>query len=230
MYNFVTNREYTGKNVDILMASGKGEEFAGFHQGKKFFGVKGTDLKGMKAAAVVQFVVKTKKADGDESKSIRYKSVFAKSDFEAAIARNRVLNPDRKVETISEQGLTSTLFGVILYLYLMRKVFMKDSDRYGDYRTGQNVVFKYVPDFSAPIMIEGVIKNIVTNGSGKKLEYFEVEAIKSKLMHFISSDEIYATVERGQKSYWSSSELGVFGTHCIDFYTYGYGSKLLGLL
>ena len=72
---------------------------------------------------------------------------------------------------------------------------MKDSDRYGDYRTGQNVVFKYVPDFSAPIMIEGVIKNIVTNGSGKKLEYFEVEAIKSKLMHFISSDEIYATVE-----------------------------------
>ena len=34
MYNFVTNREYTGKNVDILMASGKGEEFAGFHQGR----------------------------------------------------------------------------------------------------------------------------------------------------------------------------------------------------
>ena len=46
--------------------------------------------------------MKTKKADGDESKSIRYKSVFAKSDFENAIARNRVLNPDRKVETISE--------------------------------------------------------------------------------------------------------------------------------
>ena len=74
---------------------------------------------------------------------------------------------------------------------------MKDSDRYGDYRTGQNVVFKYVPDFSSPIMIEGIIRNIVTNGSGKKLEYFEVEAIKSKLMHFITSDEIYATVERG---------------------------------
>ena len=30
MYNFVTNREYTGKNVDILMASGKGEESLGF--------------------------------------------------------------------------------------------------------------------------------------------------------------------------------------------------------
>ena len=217
MFNFVTNREYTGKNVDILMASGKGEEFAGFHQGKKFFGVKGTDLKGMKAAASVQFIVQTTKANGDESKSIRYKSVFAKSDFENAIAQNRVLNPDRKVETISEQGLTSTLFGVILYLYLMRKVFMKDSDRYGDYRTGQNVVFKYVPDYSSPLMLEGVIKNIVTNGSGKRLEYLEVEAIKSKLMHFIRSDEIYATVERGQKSYWSSSELGVFGTHCIDF-------------
>ena len=34
MFNFVTNREYTGKNVDILMASGKGVEFAGFLHGK----------------------------------------------------------------------------------------------------------------------------------------------------------------------------------------------------
>ena len=102
MINFVTNREYTVMNYDTLARLSKGSEFAGFHQGKKFFGVKGTDLKGMKAAASVQFIVKTKNADGDESKSIRYKSVFAKSDFEAAIARNRVLNPDRKVETISE--------------------------------------------------------------------------------------------------------------------------------
>ena len=86
---------------------------------------------------------------------------------------------------------------------------MKDSDRYGDYRTGQNVVFKYVPDFSAPIMIEGVIKNIVTNGSGKKLEYFEVEAIKSKLMHYISSDEIYATVDRLEVL------LELFGVRCF---------------
>ena len=68
---------------------------------------------------------------------------------------------------------------------------MKDSDRFNQYRTGMNVVFKYVPDFSSPIMIEGVI-----NGSGKKLEYIEVEALKSKLMHFITGDEIYATVER----------------------------------
>ena len=83
MINFVTNREYSGKNVDILMASGKGSEFAGFHQGKKFFGVTGNQLKGMKAAAVVQFVVE--KSEGKESKSIRYKSVFAKSDFENAL-------------------------------------------------------------------------------------------------------------------------------------------------
>ena len=102
MFNFVTNREYTVMNYDTLARLSKGSEFAGFHQGKKFFGVKGTDLKGMKAAASVQFIVKTKNADGDESKSIRYKSVFAKSDFENAIAKNRVLNPDRKVETISE--------------------------------------------------------------------------------------------------------------------------------
>lgn len=89
MINFVTNREYNGKNVDILMASGKGSEFAGFHQGKKFFGVTGQQLKGMKAAAVVQFVVNKKNADGEEKKSIRYKSVFAKSDFENAINNNK---------------------------------------------------------------------------------------------------------------------------------------------
>ena len=89
MKNFVTNREYSGKNVDILMASGKGEEFAGFHQGKKFFGVTGQQLKGMKAAAVVQFVVEKKDSEGKNSKSIRYKSVFAKSDFESAIKNNK---------------------------------------------------------------------------------------------------------------------------------------------
>ena len=89
MINFVTNREYSGKNIDILMASGKGSEFAGFHQGKKFFGVTGNQLKGMKAAAVVQFVVEKKDSEGKESKSIRYKSVFAKSDFENAIKNNK---------------------------------------------------------------------------------------------------------------------------------------------
>ena len=61
MFNFVTNREYTGQNFAVLEASGKGEEFAGFHQGKKFFGVKGTDLKGIKAAAAVMFVVKKRR-------------------------------------------------------------------------------------------------------------------------------------------------------------------------
>ena len=65
---------------------------------------------------------------------------------------------------------------------------MKDSDRFEQYRTGMNVLFKYVPDFSSPLMIEGVIKNIVTNSTGKRLEYLEVEAVKSKLMHFISND------------------------------------------
>ena len=103
MINFVTNREYSGKNVDILMASGKGSEFAGFHQGKKFFGVTGNQLKGMKAAAVVQFVVEKKDSEGKNSKSIRYKSVFAKSDFESAIARNKsVLNPNRIVKSSDE--------------------------------------------------------------------------------------------------------------------------------
>ena len=74
---------------------------------------------------------------------------------------------------------------------------MKDSDRFEQYRTGMNVLFKYVPDFSAPLMIEGVIKNIVTNSTGKRLEYLEVEAVKSKLMHFISNDEVYSTIEHG---------------------------------
>ena len=74
---------------------------------------------------------------------------------------------------------------------------MKDSDRFEQYRTGMNVLFKYVPDFSSPLMIEGVIKNIVTNSTGKRLEYLEVEAGKSKLMHFISNDEVYSTIEYG---------------------------------
>ena len=74
---------------------------------------------------------------------------------------------------------------------------MKDSDRFEQYRTGMNVLFKYVPDFSSPLMIEGVIKNIVTNSTGKRLEYLEVEAVKSKLMHFISNDEVYSTIEFG---------------------------------
>ena len=74
---------------------------------------------------------------------------------------------------------------------------MKDSDRFEQYRTGMNVLFKYVPDFSAPLMIEGVIKNIVTNSTGKRLEYLEVEAVKSQLMHFISNDEVYSTIEYG---------------------------------
>ena len=74
---------------------------------------------------------------------------------------------------------------------------MKDSDRFEQYRTGMNVLFKYVPDFSAPLIIEGVIKNIVTNSTGKRLEYLEVEAVKSKLMHFISNDEVYSTIEYG---------------------------------
>ena len=74
---------------------------------------------------------------------------------------------------------------------------MKDSDRFEQYRTGMNVLFKYVPDFSSPLMIEGVIKNIVTNSTGKRLEYLEVEAVKSKLMHFIRNDEVYSTIEYG---------------------------------
>ena len=74
---------------------------------------------------------------------------------------------------------------------------MKDSDRFEQYRTGMNVLFKYVPDLSSPLMIEGVIKNIVTNSTGKRLEYLEVEAVKSKLMHFISNDEVYSTIEYG---------------------------------
>ena len=102
MYNFVTNREYTGKNVDILMASGKGEEFAGFHQGKKFFGVKGTDLKGMKAAASVQFIVRTKNADGDEKKSIGISLCSQSRTLRLRLLRIEFLTQIGKVETISE--------------------------------------------------------------------------------------------------------------------------------
>ena len=38
---------------------------------------------------------------------------------------------------------------------------MKDSDRFEQYRTGMNVLFKYVPDFSSPLMIEGVMMKFI---------------------------------------------------------------------
>ena len=88
MINFVTKREYSGKNVDILMASGKGSEFAGFHQGKKFFNVTGKDLKGLKKAATLMMVVEKEDSNGDKKKSMRYFPVFKYESFLEAIKNN----------------------------------------------------------------------------------------------------------------------------------------------
>jgi len=89
--NFTTNRDYTGQNVDLLMASGydEGDTFAGFHQGRKFFNVKGTELKGMKKAATLIMVVVKEDSEGNKRKSMRYFPVFSYQEFERVISTNK---------------------------------------------------------------------------------------------------------------------------------------------
>ena len=89
--NFTTNRDYTGQNVDMLMASGydEGDKFAGFHQGRKFFGVNGSQLKGLKKAATLTMVVEKEDSNGDKKKSMRYFPVFSYEEFQKTINANK---------------------------------------------------------------------------------------------------------------------------------------------
>ena len=66
MYNFSTGNEFTGKNLGILLESGK-----------KLKGIK-------KAATLVRFVKQIDKVTGKEEKKPRYYSVF---DIEEVLQR-----------------------------------------------------------------------------------------------------------------------------------------------
>ena len=50
MINYLTKKEYTGQNIDILMASGyqEGDSFLTFKQALKLDGVTGQTMKGLK--------------------------------------------------------------------------------------------------------------------------------------------------------------------------------------
>jgi len=90
MINFTTNVEYTGCNIETLMAEGfsEGDEFATFNQARKFYNVNGAKFKGAKAVARLMTIVIKKDKDDKEKKVPKYFSVFLKSDLETAISRN----------------------------------------------------------------------------------------------------------------------------------------------
>jgi len=91
MVNFTTNVEYTGCNIATLWEAGfnEGDEFATFHQARKFYNATGKELKGAKAVARLMTIVLKKDKEGKEKKVPKYFSVFEKTDLEKVIASNK---------------------------------------------------------------------------------------------------------------------------------------------
>jgi len=79
MMNYVTKREYSGKNAVILMEAGV-EAVMTFKQATRELGIPGTKLKGLKACAKL---VRFDKDDEEESRP-RFFSVF---DAQEVLAR-----------------------------------------------------------------------------------------------------------------------------------------------
>lgn len=73
MINFVTKREYTGKNAMILAEVGV-DAVLTFKQATRDLGIPGKKLKGLKACA--RLVMFSKDEDEAETKKPRYFSVF----------------------------------------------------------------------------------------------------------------------------------------------------------
>jgi hypothetical protein len=72
MMNYVTKREYTGKNAEILSAAGV-DAVITFKQAVRDLGIPGSKLKGLKACA--KLVMFTKDEEENEKKP-RFFSVF----------------------------------------------------------------------------------------------------------------------------------------------------------
>lgn len=88
MINYLTKKEYTGCNVDILMASGfqEGDSFLTFKQALKIDGVSGKTMKGLKACATLMFVKEVEdKETGEKIRSPKYFSVFDAKEILARI-------------------------------------------------------------------------------------------------------------------------------------------------
>ena len=79
MINYLTKQAYTGKNIDILMASGyqEGDSFLTFRQALKLDGVTSQTMKGLKKCATLMYVKEVEdKETGKIVKKPKYFSVF----------------------------------------------------------------------------------------------------------------------------------------------------------
>jgi len=88
MKNYLTGYEYSGKNVDILMASGfdEGDEFVTFKQALKIPGVNGKKLKGIKkAASLIRYREEEDTENGGTKKVPTYYAVFNVKEVKARI-------------------------------------------------------------------------------------------------------------------------------------------------
>ena len=92
MKNYLTKKEYSGQNIDTLMASGYDEtdSFVTFKQALKLEGVTGKGLKGIKKAATLFFMKKEEdKKTGKEVITRRYFTVFDIKEVFARIEINK---------------------------------------------------------------------------------------------------------------------------------------------
>lgn len=87
MINYLTKREYTGQNVEILMASGyqEGDAFLTFKQALKLDGVTGQTMKGLKKCATLMFVKEYE--DKETKKLVKRAKYFSVFDAKEILAR-----------------------------------------------------------------------------------------------------------------------------------------------
>ena len=79
MKNYLTQRDYTGENIDTLAAAGfdESDSFLTFKQALKIDGITGKSLKGLKKAATLYFYKEEKDKETGKKKRIRkYFTVF----------------------------------------------------------------------------------------------------------------------------------------------------------
>jgi len=92
MKNYLTQRDYTGENIDTLAAAGfdKSDSFVTFKQALKIDGITGQSLKGLKKAATLFFYKEEKDKETGKKKSIRkYFTVFNAAEVLARIETNK---------------------------------------------------------------------------------------------------------------------------------------------
>ncbi len=78
--NITTGYEYSGSNAD---ACGDVEEVCTFKQGIKYFGISGSNVKGLRAVARLVRFREKEQEDGTKKKVPVYFSVFDANDFAA---------------------------------------------------------------------------------------------------------------------------------------------------